>query len=296
MQELVPNYCVRCPLWDDGAVRRACSEVHLWALVDNDQSGVVLLADHLRRARRHLREGDDASSAVGAAVALRDAFEALDQLEEHRQALHPVVEATMRRLLKHYLNQPASLFQLIEPTGDRRVTDEEWSSYVSRLSDRAKMESGTLHESQGAALLDVRGTVVHLSREAATAPDTSPDFGALVTKEALPQLLTVPQAGQHQIVVRLSPPEPGATSLGEAPNWLLRMLDPRPDGHMVAELLEMLDRGPDAPMRTESFLTTQRYRSAWPLSVVQRAFDAIAKEGRGRMRDVAGVGSVLVLD
>lgn len=294
---LVRTYCVRCPLWSDRAVRHACGDVHLEALREAKAPAADLLAEVRHEVRRRLEEARPAGDrAALAAHGVAHAFAIIDGAGPEAEALRPVGEKLLDGLLRVFQKDPAVFLALLPPR-DRpagtSLPDEVWQRYLARVATRAAAEGGRLEGGPREAVLSVRDQRAIIGRDALPTAQPS-EWVAVATGLGLPAFLAggATSGGERPILVRLDPVLPGAVAWSAVPPWLLRLLDPRPDGEMVAELRAILARS----VATEPFITEEAHEPSWPRAVVRTAFAEIAKDVRGRVRDVPGVGPTLVLD
>lgn len=293
---LVPRCCTRCTLWGDRRLRVDAARVHRWALADAGRD-VRALADPLHEARRVLKAGGPADETLArAARHLLDASRALAAFADgaEREALRPLFDEGVDRLARLVRERPDALEAVLgrdAPT----VLPEEWDAYAARVAARVAAEGGAVTAEGDAFAVQVRSLHVRVAREGAAPADVA-DHDVVVTKRAPAALLADGRAPPQRVVVRIDATAPRVGAAGPAPAWLLRLLDARTDAQLEGELFAALTRGASAPLLTEPFITASEHEDAWPRGVVRATFQRLAERGEGTLREVAGVGLVLLID
>lgn len=293
--DLVPRHCVRCPQWTDRKTAFQAATVHLWGLVDEGIPLGALLRDALLQAREAQHaQGHDPARQLAALVHLKAAYALLEGAGIHRGALEPLLRHRLGSLVKAFLAHPPALFALAGLEPSRSLDEAGWGHYLDLLAPRAEAEAGHLAREGDEATLHARGVIVRLRREG---PPAAPPRGALsvAVLSATPSWEGLLDAASCPILVRVDGAAPGVHAPPLLPAWIRRLLDPRPDAMLAADLEAWLEAGTDASVLTEPFLLASDHDAEWPRAVVAQALSGLARRGRGRLRDVPGVGPTLVI-
>lgn len=293
--DLVSDCCTTCPVWqDDRRVRRYAAEWDLRQLEDQDPEVARDLNRGLRATKRALGESDfDEADVVAVLRRLQDVRQAASEVG-HDQALEPLVERRLRQMFKRFIDDPDLLFGFAGAGTEEPVSDSTWDRYLARLRDRVEDEGGELTRRGDAATLTVRGQQLTVLRDATGA--TIEGRPVVVTNEGIASVARRFPSLANPVIVKLPPRGPQVDSLGPIPGWVRCLLDPRSGPELIEEARARLVEGDSPPVATEPFITASKYKDEFPTSALAGAFHRLEEDGRGRIRDVPGVGLVLVTD
>lgn len=314
---LVKGYCLRCTVWgDDEDVRRYGAEWDLRRRRREGEAGAAEVHRDLRDAKRLLETPDLAETHVLQVLRrLADARESAREAEI-LEAVEPLVERRIKQLFLLSLEDPDVLLGLAGSEGEATVSDGAWARYLERLESRAEAEGGALErvppkeeadadgesEENGAegppelARVRARDQTFAVVRGGPDQTGRAAGRVVIVTKASVPEVVRAAPEAVDPVVVRLPPGGPAVRPVGNLPRWARHLLSPRPTGELVADVRSALASGSEPPLSTEPFITADRYKARFTAGALAGAFRQLEEEGYGVVRDVPGVGLVLVSD
>ncbi|MBI4393113.1 MAG: hypothetical protein HY556_04845 [Euryarchaeota archaeon] len=257
-----------------------------------------MLADKLYEFRTLLRYPENPSAMWLAKVSflLRDVRDLISASAADASTLEPILDHSMRAFTEALRADPDNLFAFVGRDGPGRVTDTAWDDYICIVRDRAIVEGGSLEAQGDSAIVTARDSRITLERDGNPDPGPKGGYTGIVTRNVFPGFVGAMAETISPVLIRLNSVSPSVFAFGHMPLWLLRLLDPRPDAAVATDLEKALTDGDLPPLVTEPFIIGQEYEADWPRGIINRGFERVAASGKGRTRQVPGVGLVLVMD